>query len=90
MEDARLSRRLDEPMSSRFVLSDCQAKVAETRPASLKYARCVLDLDTPCSCFITETGLQDQRSSLKLILTGLPCRSASPLERINMAMICAP
>ena len=86
MEDAS---RLDEPMSSSFVFEQLvfQAEVAEARPASFKYAKCVRDLDTRCSCITIEKGLQDQRSSLKLVLTGLPCRSASPLRRVNMAMM---
>jgi len=85
MEDAS---RLDEPMSSSFVFEQLvfQAEVAEARPASFKYAKCVLDPDTRCSCFTIKRGLQDQRSSLKLVLTGLPYRSASPLRRVNMVM----
>jgi len=85
MEDAS---RLDEPMSSSFVFEQLvfQAEVAEARPASFKYAKCVLDPDTRCSCFTIKRGLQDQRSSLKLVLTGPPYRSASPLRRVNMVM----
>jgi len=81
--------RLDEPMSSGFVFERLyfQAEVAEARPASTKYAKCVLDLDTRYGCFTIGIGLQDQRSSLKLVLTGLPCKSASPLRRVNMAMM---
>ncbi len=86
MEDAT---RLDEPMSSSFVFErlDFQAEVAEARSASFKYAKCVLDPDTRCSGFTVEICLQGQRSSLKLVLAGLPCRSASPLGRVNMAMM---
>ncbi len=73
---------LDETMSSSFVFErlDFQAEVAEARPASSKYAKCVLDLDTRCSCFILEIGLRDQRSSLKLVLTGLPAGLPLPLD----------
>jgi len=65
MDDAS---RLDEPMSSSFVFErlDFQAEVAQARPASFKYAICVLDLDTRCSCSTIETGdkINAQVSSL--------------------------
>ncbi len=77
--------RLDEPMSSSFVFErlDFQAEVAEARPASFKYAKCLLDLDARCSCVTILIGLQDHRAQIELVLIGLPCRSTSPLRRVN-------
>ncbi len=72
-------------MSSSFVFErpDFQAEVAEARPASFKYAKyakCVLDLHTRCSCFTIKISLRDLRSSPKLVLTGLPCSLPLPSD----------
>jgi len=70
-------------MSSSFVFErpDFQAEVAEARPASFKYAKCVLDLHTRCSCFTIKISLRDLRSIPKLVLTGLPCSLPLPIEQ---------